>query len=338
MITIIEVLIILILGVVVFGMYQLSKIRRDNLNLKNLEAYQDTGDYTNIALFGLDSRDAELERGVRSDSMMIASISNKTKEVKVVSVYRDCIMRQKDGSYNKANAAYSFGGGEEAIAELNRNLDLDIKNYISVNFIAVVKAVDAVGGVEIDVQPEEIPQINRYMKEVKEASGVSSPKVTKAGKQTLNGVQATSYARIRKTDGGDFKRTERQRLVLKKLLEKAKDLKVRQLKKLADEIIPYMATSLSNKEILSLAVNIPKYKLAGNEGFPFDVQTMNNPRNLVGSFVVPVDLYTNVRKLHKYCFNKKHYKPSDTVEEISNDISWLTGFVADHSEDDDNED
>ena len=118
-------------------------------------AYKDTGPYTNIALFGLDSRNDELEGGVQSDSIMIASINNETSEVKLISVYRDTLLKQKDGTYEKANSAYNVGGPEDAISMLNRNFDLDIKNYISVNFSALIKAIDALGGIELDMTEEE---------------------------------------------------------------------------------------------------------------------------------------------------------------------------------------
>lgn len=324
LIMIIELLVVFILGVVIYGWYQWARIGHDKLDADKLEIFKKNRKYTNIALYGLDSRGKELKGGVNSDTIMIASINNKTKEVKLVSVYRDCIMRQADGSYAKANRAYSLGGGELAIAELNRNLDLDIENYVSVNFIAMVKAIDAVGGLEIDVTEEEVPQINKYAKEVKKASGVSSPKVTHAGKQTLNGVQATAYARIRKTEGGDFKRAERQRLVLKMLIDKTRKLSKRKLKRMAEDLLPYIATSLSAKEVMGLAINASKFELTGTKGFPFEVTTMENPRNMVGSFVVPITMASNVTELHAYCFGEKDYQPSQTILDISKDIEWLT--------------
>ncbi|MEF9917541.1 MAG: LCP family protein, partial [Lachnospiraceae bacterium] len=151
-----ELVILAVLGVVAFGVFKLNKLDFKNLNPKNLAVYKDTGPYTNVALFGLDSREGETEGGVQSDCIMIASINNKTDDVKIISVYRDMLSQQSDGSYEKANSAYNIGGPEEAIALLNRNLDLDIKKYISVNFNALVSVIDALGGVEIDVTEEEV--------------------------------------------------------------------------------------------------------------------------------------------------------------------------------------
>ena len=152
-----ELLVLAVLGVAAFVVLKLDLMNYNPLNEKNLDIYQDTGDYTNIALFGLDSREGELEKGARSDSIIIASINNKTKEVKLLSVYRDTLLKQDDDTYDKANSAYFYGGPEAAIALLNRNLDLDIKKYISVNFNALSDIIDALGGLEIDVTEEEVP-------------------------------------------------------------------------------------------------------------------------------------------------------------------------------------
>ena len=324
-----ELLTVVILFVVVAALYQWSRIGHNSLDPSKLEAYHDTGPYTNIALFGADAREGSIDKGANTDTMIIASIKNKTKEVRLVSVYRDTLMQQKDGTYFKANSAYHKGGGEEAIAELNRNLDLDIKNYVCVNFAAMIKAIDAVGGIEVDVQEEEISYINGYATEIIKVTGIPSEGVFHAGKQTLNGVLATAYSRIRYTEGGDFKRTERQRYVLSELLKKAKKLSVTELQVLADEIMPMISTSFSATDILSLAVNLPKYELVEAKGFPFEVTTKTNPRGLQGDFVVPIDLSANVKELHEYLFDNTSFRPSKRVRKISDEIVYLTGVTAD---------
>ena len=324
-----ELLTVVILFVLVAALYQWSRIGHNSLDPSKLEAYHDTGPYTNIALFGADAREGGIDKGANTDTMIIASIKNKTKEVRLVSVYRDTLMQQKDGTYFKANSAYHKGGGEEAIAELNRNLDLDIKNYVCVNFAAMIKAIDAVGGIEVDVKEEEISYINGYATEIIKVTGIDSEGVYHAGPQTLNGVRATAYARIRYTEGGDFKRTERQRFILSELLKKAKKLSIGELQALADEIMPMISTSFSATDILSLAVNLPKYELVEAKGFPFEVTTKTNPRGLQGDFVVPVDLSANVKELHEYLFDNTSYRPSKKVKKISDEIIYLTGVTAD---------
>ena len=219
----VEVVILAALCVVAYGIFKLDKLDMNVLNLDNLEAYRDTGPYTNIALFGLDSRNGELEGGVQSDCIMIASINNETHDVRIVSVYRDTLLQQEDGTYEKANSAYNIGGPEDAISMLNRNFDLDIQNYVSVNFSALVDVIDALGGIEMDMTAEEAFYSNGYAFETAQVVGQEMiPIEEKAGTQLLDGVHAVGYARIRYTEGNDFKRTERQRVVLQKVAEKAK--------------------------------------------------------------------------------------------------------------------
>ena len=218
-----ETLILAVLCVIAYGLFKLDKMDINILNEEKLEAYRDTGPYTNIALFGLDSRNGELDGGVQSDCIMIASINNETNEVKIVSVYRDTLLQQADGTYEKANSAYNEGGPEAAISLLNRNFDLDIKNYISVNFSALVDVIDALGGIEMDMTAEEAFYSNGYAFETAQVVGKEMIKIPEeAGTQLLDGVHAVGYARIRYTEGMDFKRTERQRVVLQKVAEKAK--------------------------------------------------------------------------------------------------------------------
>ena len=218
----IEIIILAGLGVVAYGMFVMDKMETTTLNKDKLEVYKDTGDYTNIALFGLDSRDGEMEGGVQSDCIMVASINNKTNEINLISVYRDTLMKVTSEKYGKANSAYNIGGPTEAIALLNRNLDLDIEKYISVNFNALADIVDALGGIEIDMTDEEVVHTNNYAKETSEVVGRKTTELSGEGVHKLDGIQAVSYARIRYTAGMDFKRTQRQRLVLEKIVEKAK--------------------------------------------------------------------------------------------------------------------
>ncbi len=148
---VVELILLAVLGAGAYAMSKLDKLDFQKIDEKNLEIYQDTGEFTNIALFGLDSREGELDGGVRSDCIMVASIDNNSKDVKIVSIFRDTLTQQSDGTYDKANAAYSYGGPEEAIALLNRNFDLDIKKYMSVNFNALADVIDRLGGIELDL-------------------------------------------------------------------------------------------------------------------------------------------------------------------------------------------
>lgn len=280
--------------------------------------------YTTIALFGGDSREGELEAGTHADTIIIASINNKTKEIKMASVYRDTLTRQADGGLKKANNAYFVGGPKDAINLLNRNFDLDIEDYVTVDFKAMVDVIDALGGIEIDVQEVEVQYINKFLKETSKVAGVKSKQVTQAGPQILDGAQATTYARIRSTAGGDFKRTERQRLVLQKIFEKAKKSDMVTINGIIDKVFGQVSTSFELSEILTLASGAMDYKLGDTMGFP--KENIAEKVQGLGSVVIPLGLEENVQELHKFLYPDEEYQgASDIVKEISMDIANRTG-------------
>lgn len=323
-----EVLVLSVLCVFAYATVKMDKLDFNFLDEDKLEVYKDTGPYTNIALFGLDAREGEsIESGVRSDSMMIASINNETNEVKVVSIFRDTLLKQQDGTFDKANAAYSYGGPQEAIALLNRNLDLDIKNYMSVDFKALSDVIDALGGLDLELTAEEVVHMNNYCVETSEVTGKDYEKIEPevAGTYHLNGVQATSYARIRATAGGDYKRAERQRLVIQKIVEKAQKANLKTLDKIVDVVFPQVSTSFSSKDLIGIAANALSYKLGETQGFPYSIADTDVVEGYEGSYVVPSDFAGDVKKLHKFLFNEKDYQVSDTVKEISDEIDKLSG-------------
>ena len=290
---------------------------------------QETGamaGYTNIALFGLDSTQQSLDSGNnRTDVMIIASINNKTGDAKLVSLYRDTYLDVGDGNYQKANAAYAFGGPEQAIKMINKNLDLNITDYVTVGFEGVTDLVDEVGGVEIDVQSDEIEHLNNYQSTMATELGKEYVPVTAPGVQTLNGLQATAYCRIRYTDGGDFKRTERQKEVLSKAFEKLKKSGPVTMIKAANSLSSEVRTSLNPAEIASLALKAMRFNISETNGFP------NDQYRAVGyigdqSCVIPVHLSDNVVWLHQYLFNDSSYQVSSTVQEISDQVSAKSGY------------
>lgn len=323
---VIEVILLILLSVAAYAVDKYTKINQTTLDTSKLEVYKSTGDYTNIALFGLDSRDGELEGGTQSDCIMIASINNSTSEINLVSVYRDTLMKQSDDTYEKANYAYNVGGPSEAIAMLNRNLDMDIEKYVSVDFNALADVVDALGGIDIDLTEEEVFWTNGYCTETSKVVGRSTTELSGAGVHTLDGIQAVSYARIRYTEGDDYKRTERQRTVLEKVFEKTQKASFATLNKIVDSVFPQVSTNLTIQNILGMAANATSYKLGQTSGFPFDVDTSENIMNHEGSYVVPVGMTDNVAKLHEFLFNQKNYEPSETVKQINNDIIYLSGI------------
>lgn len=329
---IIEVIILLLLLVVAFGMNKMGKLNRLDIAPSVTNKDLNLEDYTNIALFGLDAREGE-ESGIRSDAIIIASIDNKNKTIRLASVYRDTFLMQRDGSYFKANDAYAAGGPEEAVEMLNKNLDLNISDYGSVNFKALADVIDLVGGLKIKMTPEEIIHMNNYCVETSEVTGLSyEPIEPVAGTYKLNGVQAVSYSRIRYTAGGDFKRSERQRIVLTKIADKVKKAGIFKLNKIIDKVLPEVTTSFDMSEILKMAEYMITYDMGETQGFPKEVATPDSIPGYKGSFVVPVNLEYNVKVLHKFLFPNETYKPSETVASISDEIAYLTDIYVDEEE------
>ena len=279
--------------------------------------------YRNIALFGVDSRTGDLESGTNSDTIMIASINNDTKEIKLVSVYRDTYLDTTLGYYTKATEVYGAGGAQASVNMLNKNLDLDIVDYVTVDFNAVAAAVDAVGGIDLTIEEDEVGFLNDYLVETSQVLGIDSyENIPGPGTYHVDGLHALAYCRIRYTDGNDFKRTERQRTVLMKVMEAAKSADVFKLNALIDKLFPMVYTSLSPTEILGLAKDALSYSIGETKGFPFNLANYNADK----SYVAPVNLAQNVSELHSFLFNDTTYVPSDTVQEISNNIIYETGL------------
>lgn len=334
---------IIVLVLLLGGLYvaaKFAKIKKDaDFNTEDLVRNdevkkEDTADFTTIALFGLDSRDVEdLGEGVNSDTIMIASINNKTKEVKIASVYRDTYLKIPDENYNKANSAYCVGGPEKAISMLNMNLDLAIEDYVTINFKALIDVIDALDGIDIDVTEEEVQWVNGYMDETSLITGAESPDLTGGGLQKLTGLQATAYCRIRYTTGDDFKRTERQRLVISKIAEKVKQSDPATLNKIADSVLGEISSSLEPAEILKLVADGMSYELGETTGFPFTKTT--NPDYEPGSDAVYVcGLEYNVSQLHKFLYGEENYQVSSAVQEISNYLIEQTGAETEYIEED----
>lgn len=312
------------------GLYVMAKwnkvdtqeIKADDLII-NQEVVQnkevDLGDgYTNIALFGVDSRDGNLGKGNRTDCIIVASLNNETKEIKLVSLYRDTLLDLSEGTYQKCNAAYSYGGPVTAINMLNMNLDLDIQDYVTVDFGAISDAIDLLGGIELDVTDEEAGYLNEFLQETADSAGKEAHFLDGGGHLLLDGVQATTYARIRSTAGGDFTRTERQRVVIEKMFEKALTADLGTINAIIDAVFPQISTSFTLQEILTYASAYSEYTLGENIGFPIDKST--DTISGLGSIVIPQDLSSNVTKLHEFLFGTTGYTPSSTVQKVNANI------------------
>ena len=324
------ILVILVIIAIASGYFylnsKLSKMQQvvideTNLNVSE-EIEQKLSGYRNIALFGVDSRDSSLGRGNRSDCIIIASINNDTKEIKLVSVYRDTYVDIEGYGLDKITHAYSYGGPELALKTLNKNLDLNVTEFVTVNFDAVADAVDALGGVEINVTNEELQYINGYITGTSSIVGETSTKITKPGVQILDGVQAVAYSRIRYTAGGDYKRTERMRTVIEAMFQKMKTKSIGEINDLADEILPDVFTNLEPNEIFAMIPYALDYKITDSIGWPYEVKGYSG----AAWYAAPVTLEENVKQLHKEAFGEEDYTVSDTVKEISEQIIDKTGY------------
>lgn len=283
--------------------------------------------YTNIALLGVDSRKKDLKSGDnRSDIITIVSINNRTKNVKLLSVYRDTYLKVSydDSYYDKANTAFSLGGGYQTLHMLNTNFDLNITDYVTVGFLAVINSIDAIGGVDVDIQEDEINEMNEHMTYMSKQLKIKDDPITHAGLQHLNGIQATAYCRVRHTAGNDYKRTDRQRLVMKLVLDKIKKGNLGTLIGVASGVLPEIDSSLSWSEILSLLQNFSEYNIVQSNGVPQEDMLYEGYINGAAD-VIPKDLASNTRWVHKYLYHDLSYQVPMSVLKISDHIASVTG-------------
>lgn len=328
----IEIVVLLLLSVFLFVVIKLSKIGRQQLNMENVAVNEDISDetleamsnYRTIALFGLDNRsNGNLSSG-RSDVIMLATINNRSHEVRLVSVYRDSYLNTGYDVYEKCNAAYARGGPERAISMLNTNLDLDISDYVTVDFNSIIESIDLLGGVEMTITDDEANLMLGYIRELNELTGHNTKCPTSGGTYTLDGVQATAFARIRYGGGDDYKRTERQRAVLSAMVAKAQKSDLKTINKLIDQIFGDIQTSFDNADLIALAADVFNYDIGATSGFPYEKTTKKYSK--IGDVVIPCDLASNVTELHNFLFDDTDYTPSETVQANSSQIITNTGF------------
>lgn len=343
------VLVVLMGGLFVYA--KLGKLNHETINEEELDVNESVTEnqvmkgYTTIALVGIDSRDDKLKSDWNSDTMIIASINNDTKKVKLVSVYRDtylCLGEDEDenNSYGLANSAYCTGGAKKMINMLNKNLDMNISDFVTVNFQAVAETVELLGGIDVEMKKEEVVHLNNYCVETSEVTGMDyTPLEEIEGVHHLNGVQAVAYARIRKTSGNDFRRAARQREVIYRIVEKAKNSSIATLNTVLDKIFPMIYTSLTEKEILSMGMNMLSYDIEDQTGFPFEHLYGDTVKEAMDGVdcVLPITLESNVIKLHEFLYPEDSYVPSNEVKTYSQEIIDKSGFGEEsrleHSED-----
>ena len=304
-------IIILLFGCIVYYIFdKLNKVNYVEISKEEIDitegVEENLKEYRNIALFGIDTLENTYE-GSRSDCIIIASINQKTKQIKLVSVYRDTYLEIPGRGLDKINHAYAFGGPALSMSTLNTNLDLDITEFATTNFIATQDIINQIGGINLTITAEEATQI---------------PGLTGAGTYLLNGEQALAYARIRMIDN-DYARTERMRIVVTAVFEKAKTMNVAELNSLVDRFLPEIYTNISKTEILSLVPKISSYTIVDSKGWPYETRGITLNGVWYGP---PVNLENNVIQLHKELFNKEEYTTTEKVKEISKKIIQRTQY------------
>lgn len=279
-------------GIAWYGSHLFNKIEKVEIDTNDVgikeEVHEKLSEYSNnvinIALFGID---AEEGSAGRSDSIIIATIDTTHKKLKLTSIMRDSYVTIGDRGLDKINHAYAFGGAQLAIKTLNENFDLNIEDFVAVNFTTMPKIIDKLGGVTIDITSEEVSHI---------------PGISSAGTYTLTGEQALAYSRIRYASGGDYVRTDRQRTVLNKVFEKILAANVTQYPSLLSEILPMVKTSLDYSEILDLGNEVLKMGVTGLEQERFPRDEYCEGKMINGVYYLTFDKENTVKQLHDYIF------------------------------------
>ena len=300
--------------------------------------------YTTIVIYGVDTRKPGVNylSGTNSDVMILCSINNETHGIRLCSVYRDTLMKfygRED--YGKANAGYGRFDVYESINTLNMNLDLNISQFISVDWTAAIKVIDVLGGAVVELKPEfyeiplaesptgKVPYYNGYITELVESTGIESTHIPQEyfdGREFLaDGVQAVAYMRLRHTDS-DLSRTMRQRSVIAQIFEKAKTSGLGKLLEVYDVASEYVELSLTETELLGLLYNILDYKMEGTWGYPFRLYTGEDFEGRLKYNMITVDLVDNVKRLHEFLYNDPDYVPTDTVYRLDKELREKFNF------------
>ena len=300
-----------------------------------------TGYYT-LALFGIDSRDEAMDSGVNSDSIIIVSINQDTGEVVMSSIYRDTWLNipsgKDDDVYRKINSAFCSGGVKCAIDTMNTNFDLNISDYVTINFKGLATIIDMLGGLDMTISDSEAFYINDYLSETRVITGMDAPDVKESGQVHLNGLQVTAFCRIRYCEFidrngnrfvDDMGRTARQRYVLSLMIDKAKSAGVSKVMDIAESVFSgeeeIVRTSIAYDDMMEMIPTFIDFELGETKGFPFTYDYPEESRTNGESAVGVAGLEYNVSKLHEFLYGDKNYRPTAKVREISDRLEELTG-------------
>lgn len=266
----------------------------------------------NIAVFGLDKNGNGSDG--RSDAMKVLSLDTESNLAKVTSFQRDTLIYIPGDiqDFDKLNHPYAYGGAKLAMQTLNYNFDLDLTRYVSFNFDAIEKIIDALGGIELEILPKEVSYMNGYI----DSSG---NKITSSGIQHLNGAQAMGYMRIRYADS-DYVRMDRQTNVMKAIFTQLKTVSYPNLLTLLNDCLPYIETNLSKDEIISLGMDALKVDLGNIEQYQVPSNGYDDINHSVSykgySPLYVMNSYQDlVKELHQNIYGDESYQPSSIVLE-----------------------
>lgn len=303
-ITLLIILLAIIIGGASYSLYLSNKLDKVDLTKENIGITTDINDnlsqyvaydqIINVALFGIDAGDNEFGR---SDSIMILTVDPVHNKLKLSSIMRDSYVNIPGHGMDKLNHAFAFGNSVLALQTLNENFGLNVNNFVSTNFSNLPKIINTLGGVTINITAEEVSLINNYAHSLGSTSSVSGP-----GPQLLNGDLALAYTRIRYTSGGDYERTSRQRTVLSAVFNKVKDTQATQIPNLLNDFLPFVQTSFSPSEIVSLANTASKIGTSkiSEDRFPRDGSCEG--KTIDGIYYLTFDLETTKSQIQQFIY------------------------------------
>ena len=300
------VMVLVILIGTVLGFYKHIKnkiyVKKEPSISNNDSEFKEVEGITNVLLIGVDARD--LDEPCRSDSMIIATLDNNNKKVKLTSLFRDTLVDIPGHGEAKLNAAYMLGGPELLMKTVKETYNVSIDKYIIINFWGFETIVDYIGGIDVDVKDYQLEELNKY---IGESTGGNDCPVEKAGIQTLNGKQALSYARIRYNVGDEYERTDRQREVIFKVMEKLQNTKPSKYLGIMNTMLEYIKTNIDPLEALNMAYTIYKLPSLDVEQLQIPLVALSETRNYkeLGS-VFLMDRLQNASILYNFIYENKY--------------------------------
>lgn len=270
---------------------------------EKINIFKDSKSIINILLLGTDQR--EDDSSSRSDSIMIASIDPVNNNIKLASLMRDTRVEIEGYGNDKLGHAFAYGGPSLALKTINKNFDMNLTYYATIDYIGLLNIIDSVGGVMIDVKDYELEWANICITDIAMLNGTENTPIKKAGKQLLNGQQAVGYSRIRKAGDGDYERTERQRMVLSAVLNKITDMNVTRIPNLINTFAPYVETNITSTYLLKIGVSVLNSGMSEIRQSRFPTDKHSRGEIIKDRWYLVYDKEDTISELHNFIFQNK---------------------------------